>query len=446
VNGFDIHSIVKSPAGTEGLKAHGLDEPRHTGTRTASHLAIRGWAVGADAAVAEVEVLDRGVTVARGPVDIERPDIAQLHAGAPGVERSGFRCLIGLAGLSRDFTLLVRVVFENGRRATVATIEGRRPELMSDYAPRLQPLMLTTLGRSGSTWMMRLLDASPKIVVHGRFPYEARVTMYWFELFRTLVDPDSYLRQLTIPTDLGDNWWAGGPGFRPPPMDPALDARLSGTRARDLASFCQRQIDTLYGEIAGLSELETPVYYAEKLMMRGHIPDLVWELYSAPKEIVLVRDFRDVVCSILAFIEKRGHTGWGRDRAESDSDWIRQFTSQAEAIRGQWEARSDKAHLVRYEDLILRPIPTVIRLLEYLDLPADESTAGTLLEDAARGMPGVEQHRTARDPASSVGRWRRDLPPDLLRACDESLGPALGAFGYLDKPALIPPPVAGVGA
>ena len=159
---------------------------------------------------------------------------------------------------------------------------------------------------------------------------------------------------------------------------------------------------------------------------------------------ILVRDFRDVVCSILAFIEKRGHTGWGRDRADSDAAWIRQFTSQAEAIQAQWEARSDRAHLVHYEDLILRPVETAMRLLEYLGLPAEESDASALLQDASRGMPGAEQHRTATDVASSVGRWRADLSRELLRVCEESLGPALEAFGYLEESARTPEPASAV--
>jgi hypothetical protein len=421
---------------------------------------IRGWAVGRESAVTAVEIVDRGVIVSRSPVDIGRPDIARLHAGAPGSEHSGFRCLTGLARLSRDFSLVVRAVLEDGSRVSVATIDGCRPALESDYEPRLQPLMLTTLGRSGSTWMMRLLDASPQIIVHQRFPYEARATLYWFEVFRTLVDPDSYLRQLTIPTDLNDTWWAGGPGFRPPPMDPALDRRLASRRAEELAGFCQRQIDALYAEIAagseiaggsestggyGPSESAEPVYFAEKLMMRGNIPDLVWELYRAPKEIVLVRDFRDVICSILAFIEKRGHTGWGRDRADSDAEWIRQFASQAEAIRRQWEMRADQVHLVRYEDLILRPAETAGSLLAYLDLPARAEHARKLLDDAARGMPGVDQHRTASDANSSVGRWARDLSPELQSVCEEALGPALEAFGYESDPmGSAPPSVAAV--
>ncbi len=471
--GFEIHNVTKSPAGAGGLKAHGLDQPRGavsseavggeaahsaTGQRAvvqsdAVHMEIRGWAVGRESAVTAVEIVDRGVIVSRSPVDIARTDIARLHADAPGAEHSGFRCLAGLARISRDFTLVVRAVLEDGSRVSMATIEGHRPALQSSYEPRLQPLMLTTLGRSGSTWMMRLLDASPKIVVHQRFPYEARATLYWFEVFRTLVDPDSYLRQLTIPTDLNDTWWAGGPGFRPPPMDPALDRRLADRRVGDLAGFCQRQIDTLYSEIAGGQEaagkwdVDPPVYFAEKLMMRGHIPDLVWELYGGPKEIVLVRDFRDVVCSILAFIKKRGHTGWGRDRADSDAAWIRQFASQAEAIRGQWESRIDQVHLVRYEDLILEPTETARRLLAYLELPAEEENACRLLEDAAREMPGVEQHRTARDATSSVGRWARDLTPELQRVCQEALGPSLEAFGYESDPAasMATPPVAAVG-
>ena len=43
----------------------------------------------------------------------------------------------------------------------------------------------------------------------------------------------------------------------------------------------------------------------------------------------------------------------------------------------------------------------------------------------------MEAHRTTPDAEASVGRWQRDLDPDLQRLCESAFGPALETFGYL---------------
>jgi hypothetical protein len=37
---------------------------------------------------------------------------------------------------------------------------------------------------------------------------------------------------------------------------------------------------------------------------------------------------------------------------------------------------------------------------------------------------------TSETPEGSIGRWRRDLEPELAEACEEAFGGALEAFGY----------------
>jgi hypothetical protein len=50
----------------------------------------------------------------------------------------------------------------------------------------------------------------------------------------------------------------------------------------------------------------------------------------------------------------------------------------------------------------------------------------------ARG-PETERHSTSPDAEASIGRWRRDLDPELQRACHEAFGEALEVFGYLPE-------------
>ena len=83
------------------------------------------------------------------------------------------------------------------------------------------------------------------------------------------------------------------------------------------------------------------------------------------------------------------------------------------------------AKLVRYEDLILEPTRTLIELAEYLESNRLE-TMDEMLDRAAREAPGAEVHRTTPNADSSIGRWRRDLSPELVEVCAEALDPLLG--------------------
>ena len=100
----------------------------------------------------------------------------------------GFWKAIGTVGLAPAFTIGVRVVFQDGRRREIAEIRGTQ-QLTSAFTPSMQPIMVTSLGRSGSTLLMRMLAEHPDIIVHERFPYESRVCSYWMHFMHVLAAP-----------------------------------------------------------------------------------------------------------------------------------------------------------------------------------------------------------------------------------------------------------------
>src|SRR3954471_12496858 len=159
-----------------------------------------------------------------------------------------------------------------------------------------------------------------------------------------------------------------------------LETWFGQTYPERLAAFCQRQIDDWYGTLARTQVQPQPVYFAEKHMWPNYIPVLTWELYPRAKEVFLVRDFRDMARSILAFDERRGFAGFGRPEGASTEDYIRgRLRAMAEDLRSGWEARKDRAHLVRYEDLVAKPAETVARMLEYLGVDASQATVDDLM-------------------------------------------------------------------
>src|SRR5439155_9208191 len=191
-----------------------------------------------------------------------------------------------------------------------------------------------------------------------------------------------------------------------------------------------RRIDTLYRPLASGRDRNDAVYFTEKYIP-GSVQPLMWELYPEAREVILVRDFRDMLSSMFAFNEKRGIQGFQRSRAGSDREYVVDTVGKSiAALLRDWQARSGRAHVVRYEDLVTTPVETLTGILQYLGLDSKELIVQAMAACASETTPEMEWHQTAESSSSSIGRWRRDLGPELHAVAQETFGPALEAFGY----------------
>jgi Sulfotransferase family len=393
-------------------------------------LELRGWAVGAQAVPTAVELVHEGAVLHDAPFQVERPKAAARYARTAAGDMIGFHAVVSSLALAPEFELSVVAAFETGEQAEIAIVRGRRAELRTAFVPRLQPLMVTTLGRTGSMMLMRLLEAHPEVLVHRPFRYEQRVASYWIEVLRALAEPASYLRQLAPAGSLeGGRWWLGDDAPTPWGIG---DERIQRWMGRDavvsIAEASQGRVEALYEQIAAGIGGDGARYFAEKYSLESS--SLAWELYPGARELFLVRDFRDMVASILAFNRKRGVRGFGEEGTKDELDYVRRLELWAASLVRSWGRRSGRAHLVRYEDLVLEPASTLRGLLGYLDVAEDDATIERMLDTLGEALPELEDHHTAPDPRASIGRWRRDLPDELALACEQSFGPALETFGY----------------
>jgi hypothetical protein len=99
-------------------------------------------------------------------------------------------------------------------------------------------------------------------------------------------------------------------------------------------------------------------------------------------------------------------------------------------------------HLLRYEDLKLRPVPTLRAAAEFLSLPTDEPTLQAALsatafdelraQEAHEGF--LERHRTAQVffRRGEVGGWRDELSESQAQRLIADHGPMMQSLGYLD--------------
>jgi hypothetical protein len=421
-----VEQLSLDPERDDRLAGFDVERPR-SGEASEGHvLRIAGWVEGRGHEARAVEVAYHGRAI----------QVAPVHGGRR------WEAPVGLMGLRTDAELELRVVLDDDERVPAATLKLRRTPLRSGFEPRVQPLILTTLGRSGSTWLMKMFAAHPEIVVMRRFPYESSAAKYWMHAFKVLSDPADLAQSAHPDTFHSDWWWVGSnPYYDVPALDhPDRAAWLAGTHVERLARFFQETAEQWYLTVARSQEQETPRYFAEKHLWPNFLPMLMRELYPDAREVFLVRDFRDMACSVLRADERRGYPGFGRAAGTSEEDYVRDVVRRmAHDLRSSWEARGAGAYLVRYEDMVHRPQDSLAALLSYLEVDASGPTVERVLELAAQDVPDlpgttfdpglVASHRDQRALEDSIERWReRD---DAFRAVlDEVLGDALTAFGY----------------
>lgn len=429
----EIHYSSERAPKPESLAGCYLDAPKAGTASDFYAIQVMGWALGAESPVVAVEFMDGPKMIHRTSMNLARPDVAKLWPAAPDAENCGFKTSIGLLWAPLEFEISVRAVFANDRREEFGKIGGRREPVRGSYQSQLQPLMITTLGRTGSTWVTRLLSQHPQITAYRPFLFEPRVLSYWTEILRTIAAPASALQSVFGTNLMRRDWWLTPEPAEMPDLgvlDPEMQESLALTSVQALGDLCLSRIDDFYIRAARLQGNEEPTYFAEKIMPTVS-RDIILELYPRAKEIVLVRDFRDMAASIFAFNAKRNYLAFGRERFASDAEYIADcLRPDALVLLRAWKSRAGQSFLLRYEDIIAGPHETLAKVLAHLGLDSSDAVIARMIEQAPEGVPEAEQHRTSADPARSIGRWRTDLPPSLHPVCAEAFGEVLREFGY----------------
>jgi hypothetical protein len=154
--------------------------------------------------------------------------------------------------------------------------------------------------------------------------------------------------------------------------------------------------------------------------------------FPSARFVHIVRDGRDVVCSLL----DRGWLSQGRGGGDDAGlpygaeprFWVEparaeEFRTTSDARRAAWAWRAyvqaarsfgARAHEIRYEHMVLDPDAVAAELAVFLDAPAPE---------LARALRGAHDE--------SVGRFRRALTPEQLADVESEAGKLLAELAYL---------------
>lgn len=432
---IDIDEVVRLTPNAGRLADFQLDSPRPGFQGNAYNIPLVGWVLPREKPPLAMELLSTDTVLARFELNDRRPDVAATFPTVPHAGSCAFRFAVSALGLQDTFELVLQVELTGGGKIPLFLIRGTRERIQLDQDAVLQPLMLSNLGRSGSTWVTQLLGQHPQIVTYRPFEYEPRIASYWIETLRGLAQPASY-RNALDPEVHDELWWLGRDRSTPlPTLDtsPELQRVVERDGIRDLAEFGRGRIERFYRVVAREQEKHDARYFLERFFGTDPMaPHIAGELYAQAKGLFLVRDYRDVMCSIRSYNAKTGLQQFGRDPGVSDEDYIRgYFGANIRALAARWHEARGSAHLLRYEDLVTRPEETLTAVLEFAGLDAHPSTVKRTLEAAMQVRSDRQrQHMTTSDPHASIGRWRNELGDDLRAACAESFGAVLRDFGY----------------
>jgi len=369
-----------------------------------------GWAANLSDpdAVVPVVVHVNGRVMGRFEASLPREDLARL--GQFGRGAHGFAGRFTPA-LSTELAHSVAIAFEvdgrplmHGRtRFYPATIP---PEPVAAAVPRsLRPLLITSLGRSGSTLLMHRLRRQAQIVVPGDYPYENRLAAYGANVYRVLTAFDEPGAR-TNPNLMATAQSIGALPFdsplqRFPVLFRARVPNMIGNWARDM-------IATYYAAEAR----EGAHLFAEKCNFSGDDRVILRSLFPDLLEIVLVRELRDLFCSSRAFWELDEQAGLGR------------LSQARQVMLDLWRNRPPGVLLLRYEDLVGKPRETGQILRQFLALQSD-------FPDDRDGEASLfASHGTTPTPQDSIERWRGESLPESVRSFVAESQSFNSAFGY----------------
>ncbi len=256
-------------------------------------------------------------------------------------------------------------------------------------------------------------------MVGDQFPYEIKQIAYHAAAFRALVADADWERSTKPETMLapemrsiiGSNPYNLSGLFGLGGGRDTLRGFYHSEVPTGYATLFRQFIKDFYATLAKAQGKQSAPYFCEK----GDLDEAAVLgsrlFFDTVKDIVIVRDPRDLLCSAIAFWKLQPETA------------LKMLASTVARLTQIARHAGPDTIVIRYEDLVREPVRTRQALSRFLDLDLLSHP-----ETAAEVVP--DSHRTSSDPAASIGRWRNDLTPQQVEACELAFGALLHDFDY----------------
>ena len=337
---------------------------------------------------------------------------------------SGVRPIVG--------THLVRVDMPRAQRewrravnlTAVAGLRARHRRVALPSAPEYPKLFVVGCGRSGTSWVQKIISAPPDVVTSQEShayeniyePVTARGRESVVAWTKVLHRHDIAEREARW---VGLQWWVNRATLRGF-IEWAFSA--DGVAAPDAAESVIGAVFDSYFLGRGGDEHNTLL---EKTPGHLKYADRILRRFPEARIVEVLRDGRDVCVSMQ--MQALTMSWPPQTRAAQIAAWVR-AVHRGQALRADPEL-AGRVHLVRYEDLKAAPEAEIARLFEFAGLDADRAFVAEVADGSDfrhQTMTGDGRH-TRR---GEVGDWRNHFDADDERMFREVAGEAFTTAGY----------------
>jgi hypothetical protein len=299
----------------------------------------------------------------------------------------------------------------------------RRAQALRGGALERQLVWVLGSPRSGSTWLMYLLQEPPRVA--------------------TLQEP-------LIGMHLGM--------FASSSIGMGEEAVPAGVRLRDL-----RGDDRYFFSDGHLRSWGPPL---RKLILSGlapHVPlrarylvvqepngsegaDLLLRVLPNARVLFLLRDGRDVVDSVLDAYQRGswldqafgvGQDFLGRERLRTIEREAQKWVARTEIVSRAYDLHQPEQRLlVRYEELLSDTAKALQNIYSWLDLDPPEDLLERVHASSFDAVPALAKGSGRFHRAATPGLWRQNLSEEEQDCCMKIMGPTLKKMGYEAVPEL----------
>ena len=232
--------------------------------------------------------------------------------------------------------------------------------------------------------------------------------------------------------------FGGGPEtlFFVKTLDPAHLSVLSKTPEADLRALRRRSRSVVafaHEYYRSVAAREGKPRWVDKTPMHVRALPRILRSFPNARVIHVIRDGRDVVCSLRHHPRERVHRGRivpfriNRPVAEGATRWVRD-TGMGRALAGH-----PRLEELRYERLVTDPEGEMRRICRFLEEPFEPAMLDPDAAASAAARAGVlinNPNAVEVVSGAQTGRWKRDLSPAEARSVDRIAGELLIALGY----------------
>ncbi|MGC6487584.1 MAG: sulfotransferase family protein [Planctomycetota bacterium] len=276
------------------------------------------------------------------------------------------------------------------------------PDWRRELAEGPQPCFVIGSGRCGSTLLYRLLSRHPRVAMTN----ESGVVNFLHFVNELAAQPHSELREYAL--------------RRPTSIYGIIGADYAPNFSDELLACSGQMLLNLYRrQFPG----KRWTWFGDKLT-RPEAVVALRALFPGLRTFLMVRDPRDVVCSMRTF--------GARESVQAGNPVFSAAADDLQAYCRRWVMLYQRCQdwlpgmlALRYEDLVFGDEAALARVMAHLGLDVHAAQRDVFGEVEARRC-----HATTASVAESVGRWRRDLTADEVAVVEELCAPVMAAYGY----------------